>query len=162
MLTIRTKTTLLIAFLLAAGFASTAQAFQPPRPLPEVNRPIRLGVATYVNASGGLYVAEVLPGSPAAKVGLDKGDVLLRSEMRPLRDQDDLRRVLDFAESTGRLHMLIRSGSDGFYYQITAELNRPILQMHGPLGSVPTTASSAPTAKDLVGKVTRQRVPAPQ
>ncbi len=38
-------------------------------------------------AHGGVYVTEVAPGGPAAKAGLEKGDVLLRVDDQPV-DQD--------------------------------------------------------------------------
>jgi S1-C subfamily serine protease len=49
----------------------------------------------------GLRVVEVMPGSPAAQAGLRTGDVLLDAGRRPVRDAQELQKLL-FTEAIGR------------------------------------------------------------
>lgn len=49
-----------------------------------------LGLATRANDSGALEIAAVAPGSPADRVGLAKGDVVMALDGQPLRSQSEL------------------------------------------------------------------------
>jgi hypothetical protein len=97
------------------------QAAQYPQvfALPESNaagrRPVaapayRLGAR--VQAAGpGMKVEKVTPGSPAARLGLEAGDVILSVNGQPVRSQADYARLLDHAG--GRVRLEILNGRDG-------------------------------------------------
>ncbi len=61
-------------------------------------------------ADGKVVVAEVAPGSPAARKGMRKGDVLVSVDRRPVATPDDVDRILAELKSSGRESavMLIR------------------------------------------------------
>jgi S1-C subfamily serine protease len=65
-----------------------------PAPLPAVLQQ-RFG------RSSGLRVAEVVPGSPAARAGLRAGDLLITAGGRPVQKAQDLQRLM-FGEAIGR------------------------------------------------------------
>ena len=56
-------------------------------------------------------VMDVVPGSPAAKAGLRKGDIIVAAEMLPFEKSGDFDRALSGVPAGGRLSLqLVRSG----------------------------------------------------
>ncbi|MEJ2890139.1 S1C family serine protease [Actinomycetospora aeridis] len=63
--------------------------------------PLPAAVATRLGRAQGLRVAEVVPGSPAARAGLHAGDLVVSADREPVSDAQGLQRRL-FATSIGR------------------------------------------------------------
>jgi serine protease Do len=82
---------------------------------PELARALGTGTAA------GLLVADVLPASPAAAMGLRSGDLLLMIDSRRLLARTDLRRVLEQAR-TGQTVVLQVRRRDGTQRTMTAML----------------------------------------
>jgi len=61
----------------------------------------------------GVVVTEVVPGSPAAEKGLQKGDILRRYGQRPVADAASLAKDIADAEKAGRSGILILIERDG-------------------------------------------------
>jgi serine protease Do len=61
----------------------------------------------------GVVVTEVVPGSPAAEKGLQKGDILRRFGQRPVADAASLAKDIADAEKGGRSGILILIERDG-------------------------------------------------
>jgi serine protease Do/serine protease DegQ len=57
-----------------------------------------LAEAMGVDATGGVLIAQVLPNSPAAKAGLEAGDVIVAMDGEPIRDADELRNRIGMSE----------------------------------------------------------------
>ena len=61
----------------------------------------------------GLVVSDVLKDSPAAKVGLEKNDILLQADGKPLKAPDDLVKSVQATKGTATIHLRIRHAGDG-------------------------------------------------
>lgn len=60
--------------------------------------------------NGGLEISEIRPGSPAARIGLVSGDVVLRVNKRVLEADGDLRESLVDAREAGSVLLHVRRG----------------------------------------------------
>ena len=85
-----------------------------PRKLAEGLAWDRLGLRTRA-AAGGLAISAVRPGSPAARAGLEPGDVLLRLNNQPLGSTDAFREALIAARTSKSVLLLVRRGRLGYY-----------------------------------------------
>ena len=72
--------------------------------------------------SGGLAIDEVRPGSPAGRVGLLPGDVVLRLNGRALAKEDDFREALVDAREAGSVLLHVKRGRG--IYTLTLQLQR--------------------------------------
>jgi hypothetical protein len=70
----------------------------------------RLGARVQAGAQG-MKIERVTPGSPAARLGLEAGDVILSVNGQPVRNQADYARLLD--QGGGRVRLEILNGRDG-------------------------------------------------
>jgi serine protease Do len=97
---------------------------------------------------GGALVAEVSPGTPAAKAGLQRGDIILQVNGRDVSDGQDLRsRIADFPPGTSVQLKVFRNGK-------TIEVPVTLTQMPADELSGSTSPTSGPPAensKDLEG-----------
>jgi S1-C subfamily serine protease len=66
-----------------------------------VPAPLPSGLAKRFGRPSGLRVAEVVPGSPAARAGLRTGDLLLSAGGQPVQKSQDLQRLM-FGEAIGQ------------------------------------------------------------
>ena len=102
-----------------------------------------LGVSVEPDSSGRLLVAEIGLDSPAAKIGLRKGDQLLTAEGKPVESADDLREVIQ-AKSPGQdLALGIRRGDQK--QELVAKLaatSRPLQPGERPILGLRTGAAS--------------------
>lgn len=93
------------ASLLAA--MTSGAAAQEQRLLLRPDRPEgptpRLGIVGYVEYGHGLVVERVAPFTPAARLGLEPGDVILRVNDQRIRRDGDLQRALRFSGGYVRL-----------------------------------------------------------
>ena len=62
----------------------------------------------------GALVGAVKPGSPGERVGLRQGDVITETNLRPIRNVEDLERVLAGLSSGSRLAIAYRRAGDEF------------------------------------------------
>lgn len=67
------------------------------------------GLADYFHVKDGVLVIRVAPGTPAARAGLEAGDVVVRADGKPVRDIADLRRDLDSRQRSLALEV-VRKG----------------------------------------------------
>jgi serine protease Do len=74
-----------------------------------------------VKVGEGLLIAEVTPGSPAARAGLRPGQLLLSVDRRPVNDEAALRAALQEAEGTDALLLRIRDGRGARYVVLERE-----------------------------------------
>jgi S1-C subfamily serine protease len=75
------------------------------------------------SVADGLRVATVADGTPAARAGLKKQDVILRVEDRRVKTQDSLLRALDGVR--GQTTLEVRLGQTGRVVQLDVDLTRP-------------------------------------
>ncbi len=77
------------------------------------SQPLAPRLARQVGQPSGISVAEVVPDSPAARSGIQPGDVILQVDDHPVGDAGDLQRLM-IAEAIGKpmaLHVL-RGGTE--------------------------------------------------
>ena len=74
-----------------------------------------------VKAGEGMLIAEVTPGSPAARAGLRPGQLLLSVDRKPVNDEAALRAALQDAEGTDALLLRIRDGRGAHYVVLERE-----------------------------------------
>jgi serine protease Do len=74
----------------------------------------RLGLRVKA-VQGGLAVSAVRPGSNAARVGLEPGDVVLRINNQPMASMDAFREALVASRNTKSVLLLVRRGPTGYY-----------------------------------------------
>jgi len=89
---------------------SLADAVYAVPPEPEPRRP-RLGVALEPDADGA-RVAGVMPGSVAARAGLQTGDVVLRAGGQAVAAPEDLIRVVRDQPAEAALALTVRRAAD--------------------------------------------------
>ncbi|HID76216.1 MAG TPA: PDZ domain-containing protein [Planctomycetaceae bacterium] len=99
----------------------------PAASLPAANGPAdaapRLGFSSYLVAGRGEYVLAVDPGTLAARMGLEPGDMVLACNDRPLVDRNDWHQALAGAAAAGgRLRLKIRDGRNGNVVHRTCRL----------------------------------------
>jgi len=85
-----------------------------------------LGLEWYEERSGGhpqLYVRQVLPGSAAAKAGLEPGDLLLRIKGRPIDGVKSARTTLGELEPGAKIPLFIRRNGAAGSRELSLELN---------------------------------------
>lgn len=87
---------------IAAGAAAQEQRLLLRPDGPQSPTP-RLGIVGYVAYGQGLVVERVLPFTPAARAGLEPGDVILRVNDQRIRREGDLQRALRFSGGYVRL-----------------------------------------------------------
>ncbi len=68
----------------------------------------------------GAYIGQVSPGSPAERVGLRIGDVVLQANQQPIARADDLQRLIGTQQSGAVLRLLIRRAGRTYEVQVTA------------------------------------------
>jgi S1-C subfamily serine protease len=84
----------------------------------------RLGIgATPDPVFGGLRITAVDPGSPAERIGLEVGDVIVQVNGRPIYVWADLQNAL--ANSRGYLRMRVWDSRTGTYFFRSLNLNLP-------------------------------------
>jgi S1-C subfamily serine protease len=75
-------------------------------------RPLSPRLSQRVGHEAGIGVAEVVPGSPAARCGLRPGDIILQVDGHPVADAGDLQRLM-LGEAIGRpLSLRVLRGND--------------------------------------------------
>lgn len=67
-------------------------------------------VAVWLELAAGVYVAEVVPNSPAAQAGLAAGDRIIEVDGRQVRQQHELQAVLEGHRPGDRLNLTIERG----------------------------------------------------
>ncbi len=70
----------------------------------------------------GVIITDILPGSPAEKVGLDKGDVIFRVNNTPVNDPQTFQSVISQAAKEGGAMLLVRDVRSGRIGYITVPL----------------------------------------
>jgi S1-C subfamily serine protease len=112
---------------------------QPPAPQ------WKLGVKIAANPGGGLYIHEVLAGSPAEQAGLRAGMVLLTVDgvlyNNPLAARDKV-----MFNSGDRIDLVYHDGTG--FYQVTAELATTTMMMAVAPGG-PAVEKTVPQLKGL-------------
>lgn len=69
------------------------------------------GLAAYFQVGEGLLVLRVMPGTPAARAGLEAGDVVVRAAGEPVRSIDDLRFAVAAHRENGPIELeIVRAG----------------------------------------------------
>jgi serine protease Do len=95
--------------------------------------------------SGGAVVLTVVPGSPAARAGVQPGDAILRAGARPIRNPFDYEAVLLDLRVGERVTLRVRRGSREFDAAMTVqdlpEANAPRVQVLQDLELVTVTAA---------------------
>ena len=74
-----------------------------------------------VEVGAGLLIAEVAPGTPAARAGLRPGQLLLSVDRKPVKDEAALRAALDEAADSDALLLRIRDGRGTRYVVLERE-----------------------------------------
>ena len=69
--------------------------------------------------AGGVVVAGVEPGSPAADVGIQPGDVIQGVNQKPVRDVDDFVVKIEKAGKQENVLLLIKRGNNNLYAALT-------------------------------------------
>jgi hypothetical protein len=77
------------------------------------------------NAPSGLYVVAVDARHPAARAGLQKGDVLIACGAKPLDDNEDLRAALDALEPGSKVVFTVWRGGVQRKLLVTPEVAKP-------------------------------------
>jgi len=80
---------------------------------------------------GGIAVAEVVPGSPADKAGLEPGDVILQADGKPVTNADALRKYIASKKPGDILHLDVWSQGVKKFVAVTLE-ERPAEQIGAP------------------------------
>jgi serine protease Do len=74
----------------------------------------RLGVRVKA-ADGGMVISAIRPGTPAARVGLEPGDVIRKLNNRPVATVDAFREIVVQARSSTSVLLLVKRGNRGYY-----------------------------------------------
>jgi len=74
-----------------------------------------------VKAGEGLLIAEVVPGTPAARAGLRPGQLLLSVDRKPVNDESELRDALEAAREADALLLRIQDGRGSRYVVLELE-----------------------------------------
>ncbi|NIO03188.1 MAG: Do family serine endopeptidase [Proteobacteria bacterium] len=69
----------------------------------------------------GVVVTSVEPGSPAAKAGIRRGDVIQEVNRKSIKDADDFGRVVETAKDQGKILFLIRREGSNLFIVVTPE-----------------------------------------
>src|SRR5262245_49935670 len=77
-----------------------------------------LGISQTEDPSGGSRVAEVVPGGPAARAGLEAGDVVIGIDNAPVNDPDDVSSELDDHQPGDRVEVQVRRDGDLRTFQV--------------------------------------------
>src|SRR5690606_9488196 len=89
----------------------------PRRPGPGAGQPDRLGLVVAPTKQGdGVLVEMVRPGSLAAQIGLEAGDVILRVNRRVVKNVQDYRKAV---QSARRLYMEVRRKGRRLFFQFS-------------------------------------------
>src|ERR1700722_8822388 len=104
------KTFLFAFVLIASQSVTTVQAQQPGA----------LGVTMGKNLTGGALVASVVPGSPAAQIGLQPNDRILSINGQPTANYKDVMRVLGPLRAGASIELSMARGP--WQGKLTAEL----------------------------------------
>jgi serine protease Do len=95
--------------------------------------------------SGGAVILTVVPGSPAARAGLQSGDAILRAGARPIRNPIDWEAVLLDLRVGERVALRVRRGSREFDASVNVqdlpEANAPRVQVLQDLELVTVTTA---------------------
>jgi serine protease Do len=113
--------------------------------------------------SGGAYVEDVSPGSPADKAGIKKGDVILKIGERKIEGQIDLRNImLEIAPKTQTSVEYIRDGKSNTV-KVTLEEAEPLKPKAGskaiPFDGKDGDIFGEPNLKDFQEKLRQQFTP---
>ncbi len=82
---------------------------------PEIAR--SLGLETAI----GVVVTAVEPGSPAAKAGIRRGDVIHEVNRKPIKDAEDFGRAIEAAKDQENILLLIRREGSNLFIAVTPE-----------------------------------------
>jgi serine protease Do len=74
----------------------------------------RLGLSS----TKGVLVVEVLPGSPAAQVGLEPADVIREVNQRPVNNVKDFERAVRQARRGDRILLLVHRGDNPVFFAV--------------------------------------------
>ncbi len=89
------------------GSADKLSSVQPSREAISSSKDIGISVR---EEGGKVVVQSVDPNSPAASVGIEPGDVILRINDREIRNIEDYRKAVEEAKAKGSILMLLQSG----------------------------------------------------
>ena len=117
--TVRLEGSLILALAADAGLRERAEALargeSPARPRlgvaiapPRAARRMRRAVG--LPELDGVLVREVLEGGPAARAGLEQGDLIVAADAKPVQRVDDLFRTLDAAGADGTVDLTVVRG----------------------------------------------------
>ena len=93
-----------IAMVLAATSVAHAQVTnaQPPKPA--------LGITMSDNSLPGVVVMNVVPGSPAARIGLQSGDRILAINGKPTSTHQDVTRIIETSRANSQIELTVARG----------------------------------------------------
>ncbi|MCH2178937.1 MAG: S1C family serine protease [Mariniblastus sp.] len=87
--------------------------------------PAFLGVRAMQNPNGkGVWIEQVVPGSPADESGISKKDVIIQINQEKIQDMMQLKKVLNRFEAGTRIDMTFTSGETGQSKKIQLKLGR--------------------------------------
>ena len=130
---------------------STPSAARPAAWLGIINQPLTDDLAEYwgLPKNGGIVISSLLPGSPAAAAGLQRGDVIIEFNGMPVRARQN-REMVAFSK-------MVRDTGIGKTVTVTVLRNREPVTLEVTLGERPKAARDAEEYEDtLFGMTVRE------
>jgi hypothetical protein len=110
-----------LAFKLAEPGSAPPGPVAAGTPKPPAGGPV-FGARAQANNGDGVLVTQVVPGSPAERMGLEVNDVILSINGRPVASVRDYSEAID--QSPVVLQASVRNHRDGKVYEVKATLNK--------------------------------------
>lgn len=84
----------------------------------------RKGKQRFAGDSYGLRINSLAPGSPAQRSGLERGDIIIGANLKPMNQLDSLKKAV--AASKGQLDLIVRNVRNGQTVAVTVKLDTQI------------------------------------